>query len=178
MTGFDARLERWVVHHRAEPFDSLFVWLSRAGSFGLVWLLLAAALALVWRRPGLIARVALAALAGEGVSALLKEWVGRERPPLRYTGPEPLVGSPGSPSFPSGHATVAFACATVLARAAPRLAVPLYALAALIAWSRVYVGVHYPLDVAGGAVLGVLVATGLLMLAAGLRRSGRSPRRG
>ena len=64
---------------------------------------------------------------------------------------------PGSSSFPSGHATVGFACAAVLALAAPRLALPLYALAALVAWSRVHVGVHYPLDVVGGAVLGVLI---------------------
>lgn len=85
--------------------------------------------------------------------------------------PEPLLEAPSTFSFPSGHATVAFACATVLALAVPRLRWPLYALAALIAFSRVYVGVHYPGDTVAGAVLGYGIARALLMLAAALRRS-------
>jgi len=76
------------------------------------------------------------------------------------------VDLPHSGAFPSGHASAAFACATVIAWAAPRLAIPSFVLAALIAWSRVYNGVHWPLDVLGGAVLGVLVATALLKLVA------------
>ena len=114
-------------------------------------------LAVLWRHPGVLARVAVAALAAEVVSRLLKEWIGRVRPPLRHPDPEPLMHVPDSSSFPSGHATVGFACAAVLARAAPRLALPLYALAALVAWSRVHVGVHYPLDVVAGAALGWLI---------------------
>ncbi len=178
MIGLDHDLQRWVVHHRGEPFDTLFEALSLAGSFGLVWLGLAVVLALLWRRPGVLARVAVAALAADVVSRLLKERIGRERPPLRHPDPEPLVHVPGSTSFPSGHATVAFACAAVLARAAPRLALPLYALAALVAWSRVHVGVHYPLDVAAGGALGLALVTGLRWLATARRRSGRRPRRG
>lgn len=135
-------------------------------------------LAVLWRRPALLARVGLAALAADGTSRLLKEWIDRERPPLRYPDPAPLVHVPGSSSFPSGHATVGFACAAVLALVAPRLALPLYVLAALVAWSRVYVGVHYPLDVLGGAVLGVALVTGLRWLVAARRRSGRRPKRG
>ena len=85
--------------------------------------------------------------------------------------PEPLLEAPSTFSFPSGHATVAFASATILALAVPRLRWPLFALAALIAFSRVYVGVHYPGDVLAGAVLGVGIATALRMLARALRRS-------
>ena len=85
---------------------------------------------------------------------------------------------PATYSFPSGHATVSFACATVLALAVPRLRVPLYALAALISFSRVYVGVHYPFDVLAGAVLGVAIAIALRMLAEALRRSEPGMRRG
>jgi undecaprenyl-diphosphatase len=68
----------------------------------------------------------------------------------------------GSSSFPSGHATTAFACATMLAAFAPRLRVPLFALAALIALSRLYNGDHYPLDVLAGAALGTATAAILL----------------
>jgi undecaprenyl-diphosphatase len=116
--------------------------------------------------------LALAAdVAAEWLSYELRDWVGRRRPPLVYPEPRPLVHVPHSGSFPSGHATAAFACATVIAWRAPRLAFPAFVLAGAIAWSRVYVGVHWPLDVLGGAVLGVLIATALLMLVAVRPRS-------
>jgi undecaprenyl-diphosphatase len=63
----------------------------------------------------------------------------------------------------------------VLSRLAPRLAPVFYALAVLIAFSRVYVGVHYPVDVVAGAVLGTIVAIALLRLLGALQRSRQSP---
>ena len=105
--------------------------------------------------------------------------MGRPRPAAALEpDPEPLVDLPATYSFPSGHATVSFACATVLALAVPRLRVPLFVLAALISFSRVYVGVHYPLDVLAGAVLGVAIAIALRTLAAALRRSAPGTRQG
>jgi undecaprenyl-diphosphatase len=90
--------------------------------------------------------------------------------------------APQSNSFPSGHAATSFAAATVIAAAAPRLRIPLYVLAALVAWSRVYVGVHYPLDVIGGAIygtlLGLLLVRALPQLARFLLRSLRARREG
>jgi undecaprenyl-diphosphatase len=120
--------------------------------------------------------VAAASLVTSLVTTAIKYPVGRERPASVVLDPEPLMEVPTTSSFPSGHAMSSFACAYVLARLAPRLAVPSFVLAALIAFSRVYVGVHYPLDIAAGAVLGVAVATALLMLLRALRRSPRAPR--
>jgi undecaprenyl-diphosphatase len=131
------------------------------------------ALAVLWRRPS-IGLLALAAVSAADLSAtLLKVLIPRHRPRLHT-----IVREPHDHSFPSGHAATSFAGATLLSAYAPRLRVPLYALAVLIAFSRLYVGVHYPLDVLGGAVVGVGVATALLLLAAGRRRSRRGSRAG
>jgi undecaprenyl-diphosphatase len=117
-------------------------------------------------------------IVADALSYGLRDWIGRRRPPLVYPEPKGLVHVPHSGSFPSGHATIAFACATVLAWKVPRLAFPAFVLAGAIAWSRVYVGVHWPLDVLGGAALGILLATALLTLVAALRRSRPATRAG
>jgi undecaprenyl-diphosphatase len=149
----------------------VFEGLSWLGTQGFVWLAIAAVLAVLWRRPWLFFDVALADLAGQLISLGLKQGIGRERPNVAYPDPRPLVHAPHDGSFPSGHATVSFACATVLSFYAPRAAPAFYVLAAAIAWSRVYVGVHYPLDVLGGAALGFGIAIALRWLTATLRRS-------
>ena len=179
MIGLDRAIERWIVEHRWGPLDLLFEALSYVGSYGLVWLVIAVAVSgFSWSRPWLWTRVGVAILISESFSAVLKHWIARDRPPLADPDPVPLVSLPATHSFPSGHATVSFACATTLALAVPRLRVPLYTLAGLIAFSRVYVGVHYPLDVLAGGALGVGIAIALRMLAAALRRSAPPTRRG
>ena len=139
-----------------------------------MFLVAAALLALLWRRPWLLALVLASDLVAQLLSFGTRDAINRRRPPLVYPEPKPLVHVPHSGSFPSGHATAAFACATVIAWWAPRFAFPAFVLAAAIAWSRVYVGVHWPLDILGGAALGFLIATALLMLVEGLRRSPRA----
>jgi membrane-associated phospholipid phosphatase len=131
-----------------------------------VFVVVGAVLALIWRRPWLLVLLLAADFVADGLSLALRQAIGRDRPPLVYPEPKALVAVPHTGAFPSGHASSAFACATVLAWASPRLRAPALVLAAAIAWSRVYVGVHWPLDVLGGAVLGVLVATALLKLVA------------
>jgi len=177
VVGWDKHLERWQVAHRAGVLDPIFEGLTYAGSYGALWLALAAAAALVLRRPQLFVWTLVADALGELCSDALKDAIPRVRPHV-YA----LVTRPHTHSFPSGHATTSFACATVLALALPRLAVPLVLLAAAVAWSRVYVGVHYPLDVAAGAALGIAigacVARFLPRLAAARRQSARGPRAG
>ena len=129
-----------------------------------MWIAIAIVVAVVLRRPWQFPLVALAVLIADVAALALKNVFDIERPFVRYPEPEPLVRTPTDLSFPSGHAATSFAAATVLARSVPRLAIPFYALAAAIAYSRVYVGVHYPLDVIAGALLGVGIATALLRL--------------
>jgi len=165
-----------VVHHRAAWLSPAFEWLSRIGTLGLVWLALGLALAALRRRPTLFVLL----LAADGVADLvaggLKRVTHVERPAFRFHEPRPLVHVPRDGSFPSGHTATSFACATVLSALVPRLAPGFYLLALAIGFSRIYVGAHYPLDVVGGAALGVLTA--LLLLAAVQRRSRRAPRSG
>lgn len=125
--------------------------------------------------------VALADLAANSLAGVLKAATGVERPPLRYAHPGALVAVPGGSSFPSGHTSTSFACATVLSFFVPRAAPAFYLLAVAIGFSRIYVGVHWPLDVLGGVVLGLavgLAVTALLRRGAGRRLSARRPRRG
>ena len=68
------------------------------------------------------------------------------------------VRMPSSRSFPSGHSAAAFAFATGIGHVSPAAAVPLRALAALVAYSRVHTGVHYPADVLAGALMGTATA--------------------
>ena len=88
--------------------------------------------------------------------------VDRARPPVADPGLDPVGAIPASASFPSGHSATAFATAVAVGLVYPRLRLPLLALAALVALSRVYLGMHYSTDVLAGTALGVAVglATG------------------
>jgi undecaprenyl-diphosphatase len=90
-------------------------------------------------------------------AGIVKELVDRARPALADPGIHALVATPDSPSFPSGHAATAFAAAAAVASFYPRLRWPLYGLATLVGLSRIYLGVHYTLDVVAGAALGVAI---------------------
>lgn len=160
------------MHHRAAWLDPVFEGLSYAGRFGLLWIVLALVLAVLYRRWGVLAVTVIAVAVADWSAMGLKGVIDRERPSLRYAEPEPLVKTPHDASFPSGHAATSFAAATVLAFAFPRLGPALFLLAGAVAFSRVYVGVHYPLDVIGGALLGVLVALALRFV---LRRTRFAP---
>lgn len=97
--------------------------------------------------------VAVAFGLSSAASTTLKLLIDRERPD---TGA--LIELPATASFPSGHATTAFAAATALALLVPRAAWWALPLAAVVAYSRVHLGVHYWTDVVAGAILGATVA--------------------
>lgn len=90
-------------------------------------------------------------------ATLFKEVFDRARPAIADPSIEALVATPGSASFPSSHAAIAFATATAVGMLCPRLRWPLIGLAATVALSRVYLGVHFWLDIAVGAALGAAV---------------------
>jgi undecaprenyl-diphosphatase len=155
--------------------DPVFVGLSYAGSYGLVWLAIGVAAAVALRRPRLALAVFLAVAAADLSASGIKHMVGRPRPVEALGDIDVLMSTPSSPSFPSGHAATSFAAAVALVVAVPRLAPLVFGLASAVAFSRLYVGVHYPLDVLAGAALGAAVATALLLLSRTLKRSRPRP---
>lgn len=134
--------------------------LSFVGRRGGIWLVLGALLAFrrrsaaqgVWQ---MVLAIGCAALLTDG---LMKPAVGRLRPFESDPAIRVIDTRPETRSFPSGHASMACAGAYALARVWPEARMVLWTLAALIGFSRIYVGVHYPLDVLAGALIGVVCA--------------------
>jgi undecaprenyl-diphosphatase len=123
-----------------------------------------------------VALVVAAVVGAELMALTLKAVIGRPRPYVRFPEQEPLLHATLDLSLPSGHAATSFAAATVLARLVPRIAVPAFLLAAAVALSRVYVGVHYPVDVALGAFLGFSVGAAVTLAAPRLVAARALPR--
>lgn len=92
---------------------------------------------------------------------IVKHLVSRARPFTELQSVTVLVQEPLSSSFPSGHSATAFACATVLAYK-KKFGFLFYPLAVFIVYSRIYVGVHYPLDVVAGLLIGLTMAFAVL----------------
>jgi membrane-associated phospholipid phosphatase len=152
--------------------------LSRAADYSRLSLASAALLALTGGWSG--RRAATMGAASLGVTATVVNVavkpLARRRRPDRL-GRVPLarhVRMPISRSFPSGHSATAFAFATGVGHVLPMAAVPLHALAALVAYSRVHTGVHYPADALAGALAGVGLAQATTHAVARRRSARRS----
>jgi membrane-associated phospholipid phosphatase len=164
-----ARWDRAVVeafqHLHWGPADWVFERLSDWWVRTLV--VLAAALAADLLARSRIPRATLLAAASygaaDGLTEVLKAAFDRPRPSAADPAVHPLVAVPHSPAMPSGHAATAFAGAVAVGLVHPRLRWPLLALAALVAVSRVWLGVHYLTDVLAGAALGAAVAVALAL---------------
>jgi membrane-associated phospholipid phosphatase len=137
--------------------------LSRAADNGKLWFGAAGALALLGGDSG--RQAARRGLVSLGIASATANLVGKPLTTRRRPERKELaelaarrVPMPRSSSFPSGHSASAFAFATGAGAAMPAVSAPLRALAALVGYSRVHTGVHYPADVLAGAFLGVSAA--------------------
>lgn len=164
LLALDAQLYLFVVNELRTPLMNLVMPLfSTLGDFPSVWFLILAVPAVVGgRRERLTAVVGVSVLLVTWLAGdfLLKELFARPRPFEAYPDVELLVPTPSGWSFPSSHAATFAAAAAILWRryAHPAARAGVTVLGVLISCSRVYVGVHYPLDILGGAALGLFTA--------------------
>jgi undecaprenyl-diphosphatase len=163
LNGLDLAVYRAVAATPTPGIDDALRRLSRASDYSKLSLASAALLALVGGQRG--RRAAVAGLASLGVTTTTVNILGKYS--VRRTRPDREAARvivarharmPLSSSFPSGHSAAAFAFATGVGHQWPAAAVPLRALAALVAYSRVHTGVHYPGDVIAGSLLGGALA--------------------
>lgn len=137
--------------------DSVMPMITALGNGGIVWVLLSAVLLLnrKYRFVGLltVSAILLSSLLGEGI---LKHLIQRPRPFMDIPAINLLIAKPLTYSFPSGHTASSFAAAGILGKKFRQYRIPIYILAALIAFSRMYLYVHYPTDILGGILLGFI----------------------
>lgn len=158
ITALDTAL-LWHLHNLLQCafLDAVMPLVTALGNAGALWVLLAAVLLFFksTRRAGIamILAMLLCYLAG---NLAIKPLVARARPYQVDPSISLLIPAPEEFSFPSGHAMNSFSAAAALSGSHKEYGWAALALAALIAFSRLYLMVHYPLDVAAGALLGIL----------------------
>ena len=151
-------------HLRTPLLDQVMLLATHLGDLALVWLIAAAVLIAQprHRRYGIAVLTAVVVTAALGMF-VLKPLFGRARPFVAYEFAGLLIPPPSGDSFPSNHSMVSFAAAAALCclpdkgRAVLALKVSAVAAACLIAFSRIYLYVHYPSDIVAGALIGIAV---------------------
>lgn len=167
LQALDWEVLRWIQStFRCGALDFLMPNISMLGDVGAIWLVIA--LVLIFskkhRKCGITLLIALALCFLIG-NLCLKPLVARPRPCWLDPGVTLLIPNETDFSFPSGHTLASFAAATVLLKWDRRYGICAFVLAFLIAFSRLYLYVHFPSDILGGMAIGVLI--GLLASAAG-----------
>lgn len=159
--SWDVSVLYWIQENlRIDALNPVIVFLTSLGKAGIFWILLSLALLIPkkTRKAGLVAAISMA-VCFLLANLVIKPGVARIRPYEAYSFLKPIVPPERSFSFPSGHTVNGFACSLILVRMLPKKAgIPLVILAAVIALSRMYVGVHYPSDVIAGFLISLVLS--------------------
>lgn len=161
LSSVDENILLWIQEcMRNDVLTPFWIAVTTLGNGGLIWLA-GSALLLISKKTRKIGIMALAALAFSVLidNVILKNLVARTRPYEVVPGLTSLIGVQDDFSFPSGHTGSSFAAAAVMYRGLPKkVGVPVLVFAFMMGFSRLYVGVHYPSDVIGGALIGTAIA--------------------
>jgi undecaprenyl-diphosphatase len=163
MLDFFYSIDSWLLHFinntLSNPlFDKFFPFITEVKNWYVAYIILFLILVIKGGRIGRIASIALIFLiiaTDQFSSFFLKNLIARVRPCNVFTDLNVLVTCTESFSFPSSHAVNNFAAAMFFAKLFPKLKWPFFIVAILEAFSRPYVGVHYPSDAVGGALIGL-----------------------
>lgn len=150
---------------RNDASDSVMLFVTRLGNGGIAWILLTVAF-LLFPEGREIGVSIIFGLVLELIccNLILKPLIARTRPYDKNKSVRLLLAEPCDFSFPSGHTGASFVAVTALYLAKSQFWIPSFVLAVLIAFSRLYLYLHYPTDVLAGAVLGVTLGwTGFIL---------------
>ena len=143
---------------RCALLDPIFIVYTQLGDAGMLWIVVSLVFLCIprTRKAGVVSLMAML-LGLLCTNVALKRLVGRDRPWLVVEGLIPLVAEHDPNSFPSGHTCAAFAAASAWCRTLPArwMKITAVVLAALMGFSRLYVGVHFPTDVLAGMAVGL-----------------------
>lgn len=168
LIALDGQILLWIQEYvRQDWMNGFWTAITRLGDGGWFWIALSLVL-LCFKRTRKAGAAGLLALALGALitNVALKNLVARIRPYEVVNGLVCLIEKQKDFSFPSGHTCASFAAAAAYYKILPkRYGVSALVLAALIAFSRLYVGVHYPTDILGGLAVGLFAAWVALKLA-------------
>lgn len=159
MTDFDFELLYLIQQYcRCRLLDSVMPVITHLGSAGIIWILIAGILIFMkqYRLCGMkmLTGMLMGLLIG---NLLLKNLIARERPCWTDTEILMMIAVPRDYSFPSGHTMASVISTVILFQENKKFGIAALILTILIAFSRMYLFVHFPSDILGGAILGILI---------------------
>ena len=150
--------------------DKIMVFITTLGNTGMIWIVLALLMLFnkKYRKTGIVLAIGLILSIVIG-NIMLKPLFHRLRPFQIKEGIELIISAPHDYSFPSGHTLASVISATILLLRERKIGIYALVLAILIAFSRVYLYVHFPTDILGGAILGVVIGFASIKIAEKMR---------
>lgn len=161
VTSIDFSILNWIHKHLSCPFfDFIMPKITFLGNSGLIWILIAVIMLFFKEshKTGIELGIGLCSGVLLG-NVILKNLIARERPCWINNTVSMLISTPQDYSFPSGHTLSSFIAATIIMHTDKRMGIAAYVLASMIAFSRLYLYVHFPTDVLAGALLGIAIGS-------------------